>query len=535
MEKATEHDVVVVGSGCTGGAAAWQLSRRGLRVLLLEAGDHVSAEDTKPRSGLGANISRAWRVLVSRRQRTQSLHPGYWMYNPDLFVDDTQHPYSTPEGRSFVWIRGRQVGGRSLLWGGLTLRLSPNELEGWPLRYEDLAPFYDDLERVLGVRGAQDGVPQLPNGNYDTDKTLTSAEAAFKERIASRWPDRRVVIGRGPDQTAENGFSRKTSVGSTLDAAAHTGLVEIRPNSVARRVIVDEQTGRARFVEVADRKTRTINRIPARAVIVCASTLESVRLLLNSQSPAHPNGLGNSSGYLGRCIMNHISRSVTFRMKVDHADDYRPFSPTELIVIPRYENIDGRTSDVCGGFGICGGIQRTFVPRQLLAASPNTAFGFLLGYGECLSYPDNKVELTNTLDEWGVPTLHIDVRYRESDRRMADRIDRDMREMIAAADGEVMDPAGRLDPLTRHLVERVQKAGQNPGAFVHEVGGARMGASCEDSVVNEYCQVWDAPNVFVTDGACWRSSGWQNPTLTMMAITARSCAFVADQFARREL
>jgi choline dehydrogenase-like flavoprotein len=530
------HDVVVVGSGCTGGTAAWRLSHRGLRVLLLEAGEHLSAQQAKPTSGLAPNIGRAWRVLVSRRQRVQSLHPGYWMYHPDLFVDDKVHPYSTPDGRTFVWIRGRQVGGRSLTWGGLCLRLSPYEFEGWPLRYEDLAPYYDEVERVMGVNGNQDGVPQLPNGSYHTEKSLTGAERVFRDRIRARWPDRQVVVGRGVDRTADSGWARKSSLGSTLEAAARSGLVNIQPGSVARRIVVDDASGRACGVEIVDQRTKEVRRVPARAVVLCASTLESVRLLLNSRSPVHPSGLGDSTGQLGHYILNHISRSVTFKMKVDDAGEFRPFSPTESMLIPRYENVDGRTSDVRGGFGLWGGIQRSFLPPQLLNTARDTAFGFMIGYGECLAYFDNQVALeADRRDAWGVPTLRIDVRYRDTDNDMADRIDRDLREMVAAAQGEVINPAGRLDPITRHLVERVQTAGINPGAFVHEVGGARMGETRADSVVNQYCQLWDADNVFVTDGACWRTSGWQNPTLTMMAITARSCAYIADRFAEGAL
>jgi choline dehydrogenase-like flavoprotein len=537
MSGENQHDVVVIGSGCTGGTAAWQLSRRGLRVLLLEAGDHVAAHDSKPDSRLGTHLSRVWRVLIARCQQTQSLHPAYWLYPPRLFIDDKKHPYSTPEGRPFVWIRGRQVGGRSLTWTGLALRLSPYELEEWPLVYEDLAPHYDEVEGLMGICGGHDRLPQLPDGNYRPAKPLTPAESIFKDRIRSRWPERHVIIGRGADDTPGQGWSLKTSLGSTLEAARRTGLLEKRANSIARRLAVDERSGRVSAVEIIDSKTRATGLVPARAVVVCASTLESVRLLLNSHSAAHPNGLGNSSGLLGRYIMNKVSRSVIFEMPLDQTDGIQPLSASESFVIPRYENVGSQTAEMRGGFGIWGAIQRLPPPPQKRAAGARaSASGILVGYGECLPYVDNKLELNaDALDEWGIPTLRIDVRWRENEEQMAERIERDLRAMVAAAGGSVVAAAGSAGSVRRHLAERVRKAGSIPGAFVHEIGGARMGASPDHSVVNAYCQVWDAKNVFVTDGACWPTAGWQNPTLTMMAITARSCSFIADAFARDDL
>lgn len=537
MSDENHHDIVVIGSGCTGGTAAWQLSRRGLRVLLLEAGDHVAAKDSQPDSGLAANIRRVWRVLISRSQQTQSLHPAYWIYPPKLFIDDKKHPYSTPDGRPFVWIRGRQVGGRSLTWAGLALRLSPHELDGWPLGYEDLAPYYDEVERIMGICGAHDHLPQLPDGNYRPGKALTPAESTFRDRIASRWPERQVIIARGVDHTTANGWSLKTSLGSTLEAAGRTGLLEIRTNSLARRLVLDERTGRVCAVEIIDGKTKASSLVSARAVVVCASTLESVRLLLNSKSAPHPSGLGNANGLLGRYIMNKISRSVIFEMTLDQTAVIHPLSAAESFVIPRYENLGLQTAEFRGGFGVWGAIQRMPLPPQRVAAAPrNSVVGMLVGYGECLPHFDNKLELNAAdSDQWGIPTLRIDVRWRENEERMAERIQRDLRAMVAAAGGNVVAGAGSSEPVRRHLVERVQKAGSSPGAFVHEVGGARMGASPRDSVVNGYCQLWDAQNVFVTDGACWPTSGWQNPTLTMMAITARSCSFIADNFARGDL
>ncbi|MEO7274791.1 MAG: GMC family oxidoreductase [Vicinamibacterales bacterium] len=528
------YDVVVIGSGCTGGTAAWRLCRAGVRVLLLEAGGHVSAEKSQPDPALVTTLKRAWRAMVSRRQHTQSLHPAYWVYHPRLFVDDKRHPYSTPEGRPFAWIRGRQVGGRSLTWAGLALRFSPYELQDWPVSYESLAPYYDDVERVMGICGAPDHLPQLPDGAFRGAKPLTTAESLFGARIASRWPDRRVIAARGVDEATQGGWSLKTSLGSTLALAQRTGLLEIQDQSIARRLLVDS-TGRVSGVEVVDGRTKVCRVIPARTVVVCASTLESVKLLLNSVSKQHRGGLGNSSGLLGRYIMNKVSRSVTFVMELDHAAPLGPLSASESFVIPRYENLGTTTAGLRGGFGMWGAIQRLAVPQALRKAdAPGLVFGLLIGYGECLPYVDNQVTLDRAVtDEWGNPTLRIDVRWRENEELMGERIREDLLAMVATAGGRIIDSPPPA--LVRPMVERVSKAGAIPGRYVHEVGGARMGTSSADSVVNPYGQLWDSTNVFVTDGACWPTAGWQNPTLTMMAMTARSCDFLARRLAAGEL
>jgi choline dehydrogenase-like flavoprotein len=531
-----DFDAIVVGSGATGGVAALELSRQGLRTLVLEAGPALRGPGSYG-SGI-TNLGRALgQRLFSRRQFNQEWHAGYWETNPELFVDDTHHPYTTPDDQPYRWIRGRQVGGRTHTWGGVTLRFSDHEFKAgrdglspeWPISTADLSPFYDRLEGFFGVHGARDGLTQLPDGNFLEPSGFSPGEALFKRRVEGRF-GRRVIISRGihARRSAEKGerFSRLSSPRTTLAAAHETGNLSLASDSIVCGIMVDRSTGRANGVEYIDRRTRDHRWARARVVFLCASSIESLRILMMSHSPTHPQGIGAQSGLLGKGLMDHIvSNHYFFMPEVAETNDFELLG-SDSIIIPRYQNLTTQSSTFRRGFGLWGGISRMKFPWPLRRRE-STALGFLCAMGETLPDDGNAVTLnTSVTDAWGLPVPHIACKWTENDLKLAAAMRSDTEEMIEAAGGELTTlPQVMHTPLVGEFMKTMQKQWELtvPGLFVHEVGGARMGTSPRDSVTNPFCQIWEAPNVFVTDGACWVSSGWQNPTLTEMAITARAC------------
>src|SRR5208283_5385863 len=315
-------DAIVVGSGATGGVAAQKLTAAGLRVLMLEAGTPVRGRGDYG-SFLTNGTKQLYRHFVSHRQDVQKSHPTYWATNPDFFVDDVDNPYSTPPDMPFRWIRSRRVGGRSLVWDAVTPRFSDFDFKAasrdgfgpdWPISHADLAPYYADLERFYGVHGARDGLPQIPDGDFRDPRPMTPAEVVFKERVERTFADRRVIISRGlwarrPPDRGES-LSRISSPATTLRAAHATGRMTLRSNAVVARVLVDADGRRATGVEFVDGLTLKTEEARAKLVVLCASSLESVRLLMNSTSTAHPAGIGASSGVLGRYVMDHSAGNV---------------------------------------------------------------------------------------------------------------------------------------------------------------------------------------------------------------------------------
>ena len=546
----TPVDAIVVGSGANGGVAARQLTAAGLRVLVLEAGRPLAGWiDHGTRVTNGAR--HLYRHFVSRRQLVQQAHPTYWNTNPDLFVDDIDNPYLTPPDMPFRWIRGRQVGGRTLTWDAVMPRFSDVELgaaeldghgPSWPIRHSDLAPYYADLERFFGVHGSRDGLAQLPDGDFLPPRPMTHGEKIFKQRVERAFGDRKVIVSRGihagrsPDFGQK--FSRASSQATTLRAAARTGNMELRSHSIVSRILLDKE-GKARGVEVIDALTHAVTRITARVVFLCASTIESVRILLNSRTPEHPFGLGGSSDVLGRYLMDHSASNTYFYMPgvQDDGTTHALFG-SDAIMIPRFQNLTGQSSDFLRGFGMWGGIQRIAVPN-LFRKQPGVSFGFLCSRAEMLPHADNRITLDATqTDAWGVPVPHIACEWKAQDRALANAERQMTVQTIEAAGGQVADFSDLFHlPFVGERVRGMEKQWElsTPGMFVHEVGGARMGSDRRSSVVDPNCRVWDAPNVFVTDGACWPTSGWQNPTLTEMAITARACDHAVGELKRMNL
>lgn len=536
-------DAIVVGAGATGGMAAQRLSARGLSVLVLEAGPQVSAR--RAYGTLATNLSRQmYRHYVTRRQSVQERHATYWTTNPDFFVDDVDHPYTTPPEQPFRWIRGRQVGGRTLTWDGVTPRFSDYEFQAarqdghgpdWPIRHADLDPYYSEIEELFGVHGSRDGLKQLPDGAFREARPLTPAEQVFKRRVEGKFPGRHVLASRGICAGRRPGsgdrHSRLSSQATSLERALQTGRVTVRPLSIVSKISLRPDGSGARGVEFIDGETRAVEEVLGRVVFLCASTIETLRILMSSEDAAHPGGLGASSGVLGRYLMDHLASNVYFHLPdVPSSGGTYDLRGSDSILIPRYQNLGQQDAGHLRGFGFWGGIQRIGLPA-FLQKKPGEAFGFLCARSEALPHFDNRVTLNAEVrDQWGLRVPHIACGWRPEDLQIGDAARSGAIEMIEAAGGRVADLTDLVHmPLVGGFISKMQKEWlrSTPGLFVHEVGGARMGTSPKDSVVNPYNQVWEAPNVFVVDGACWPSSGWQNPTLTEMAITARAADHAA--------
>jgi choline dehydrogenase-like flavoprotein len=513
---ADPFDVIVVGSGACGGWAAMDLAVAGMSVLVLEAGRAIGP-DALDVTAVTADVRDEYR----RRQPVQSRHAAWNGVHPELFVDDTQHPYVTPEDKPFSWIRARQMGGRSLMWGGVALRMSDFELrpsrydgrgDDWPFTCSDLAPFYDRVESLWRVRGARDQLQQLPDGSYADPAPLTPGEEHFRTRVERRWPARRVIASRGISDSAEerathgSSFPLASSLATTLRVAAATGRCRLRTHAIVSRVLLDGSTNRAIGVEFIDQRTGNVREVRARTIVLCASTLETTRILLASATPRYPTGLGDASGVLGRYLMDHPSTSLIGRAPMFDAP-VEPFGGPHGIYIPRFENLGRGRSDFSGGYGVHGAVQR------MLGDWTDARF-LLIAVMEMLARRENFVQLHPSIkDAWGLPVLEIHCAYSDNEQAM---------NAAAAAALVEMAQEARFEP-------EVVLPLKPPGLFVHEVGTARMGTDPRSSFVDPWNRCWEIPNLLITDGACWVSSGYQNPTLTMAAITARACHALIDR------
>lgn len=546
----TVYDAIVVGAGATGGVAAYELAQRGLSVLVLDAGPQLSP-DVVTRHSLLQGFMRVLN-LITQRQSFPALHPGYWKANPQLFVNEKENPYSTPTDRPFYWVRGRQVGGRSLTWGGITLRLSDYEFKAastdgygqdWPIAHNDLAPYYDQLERFFHIKGQRDGLPQLPDGEYTDPAPLTPAEEYLKSVVEQHWGQgqtsrsqtpRVLIPSRGfplHHPTPEHPWPRSSSVGSSLKAALATGKVTVQPDAVVSHLTFDPVTRQAQGVDYIHRVNKTVHSVRGKLIVMCASTIETVRILLHSTEQYQPGGLANESGLLGRNLMDHVSTLQFFTLP-NFSQPKHPFdlSGCDGFFIPRFSNLDSQQETFLRGYGLWGGVQRVALP-PLMGKVGKQALGFLVGCGEVLPHVDNRVQLsTDQVDAWGIPVAHIDFTWSENDHQMLAHMQSEIRTLVDKAGGQCLSlaelvRAPGMTGVLRHLEERAMTAAR-PGFYIHEVGGAPMGSSPTNSVVNPFNQCWEAPNVLVVDGACWTTAGWQNPTLTEMAITARACHFI---------
>lgn len=566
MAKDEVYDAIVVGSGATGGWAAKELCEKGLRVILLEAGrkldpekdfnEHTWPYEVKYRGTVGS------RTLFGERQSVQSKCYACNEYGHHFFVDDVDNPYTTADGKSFDWIRGRQVGGRTIMWGRQVYRLSDYELKAasrdgygddWPISYAELAPYYDRVEEFIGVSGAYENVPNLPDGKFLPAMKMTCGEWLLKKAVERRWKERKVTIGRAAILTQRhNGraachycghcdrgcttHSYFSSPGSTLPAAEKTGRLTLRPNAVASHVIVDTKTGKAKGVAFIDQVNKKASEVFGRIVVLCASTIESTRLLLNSATRQHPAGLGNSSGVLGRYLMDHIFQ-VGVGGLVPAVSNYRynyDDGRANGIYIPKFRNVGERHPKFIRGYGMQGGVQRAMLPttmrqipgfgsefKKMVREAKDPAPFWIGMWGEMLARKENRVTINKDVkDAWGIPAAHIDCSHGDNERAMAADALESLKEMVHEAGFEQT----YANPFLAA-----------PGLCIHEVGTARMGTDPKASVLNRFNQSWDVKNLFVTDGACFVSIGCQNPTLTMMALTVRACEYIADQYKKGNL
>ena len=558
--QAQSYDAIVVGSGISGGWAAKELTEKGLRVLLLERGKNV--EHIKDY----VNATKAPWQYPHRGERTRAMELAYPVLkrdyplnekNLDWWASDRDSPYT--EVKRFDWYRGYHVGGRSLMWGRQSYRWSDFDFEAnaregiavdWPIRYRDLAPWYDYVERHAGISGSREGMPQLPDGQFQPAMPLNCGEEMIAGRLQRRFGGRRRIIpgrtanltqalpGRSPCQYRNacwlgcpyGGYFSTQS--STLPAAVATGRLTLKPFAIVTEVLYDRDRKRATGVRVLDAVTEQTTDYTARVIFLCASTLNSTWLLLRSATDVWPGGLGSSSGELGHNLMDHHFR-VGAQGIIEGLEDksFNGRRPTGFY-IPRYRNLFGDKRDYLRGFGYQGGASRQGWSRAVAELGVGGAFKDAMAqpgpwsigataFGEMLPNHANRVSIdTSRKDKWGLPVLAIDCATGENERLMRRDMMNDMAEMLEASG-----------------VKQVRTYDREyfPGMGIHEMGTARMGRDPKTSALNAHNQVWDAPNVFVTDGSCMTSTACPNPSLTYMALTARAADFAVSELTRHNL
>jgi len=562
MAATNTYDAIIVGSGITGGWAAKELTEKGMNVLLLEAGRTIIPEkDYVEHVPVWELKYRGWDKRAERAGTQPIQRECYYAcdeYSNKFFVNDKENPYATEPGKKFSWIRGRQVGGKSLTWGRQSYRWSDLDFEAnlkegvgvdWPIRYADIAPWYDYVEEFAGISGQAEGLPQLPDGKFLPPMEMTCVELDMRDALAKKFDDRIMTIGRSAVLTRVHkgraachycGVCHRgcitgsyfSSISSTLPAAYKTGKLTLRPYSVVHSLTFDPKTRKVSGVRVIDAQSRNTMEFKARIFFVNASALESTRILLNSTSPEFPNGLANSSGELGHNLMDHHMGAGASGAMPGH-EDKMPFgNRPNGIYIPRFRNVKTKQKDFLRGYGYQGGGSREGWSRGMHMSGFGADFKNSLkkpgqwrmgigGFGECLPNHDNYIDVQkDKLDAWGIPTIKINCAWGDNERAMSRDIAVQAAEMLAAAGAKEISVFQEMSPM---------------GLAIHEMGTARMGRDPKTSVLNEHNQAHDVKNLFLTDGACMVSNSCVNPSLTYMALTARACDFAVSQIKKNEL
>lgn len=553
------YDAIVIGSGIAGGWAAKELTEKGLKVIMLERGrniehvkDYVNATTEK------------WE-FPHRNTRTQQMIQDHPVLKRDyplgeetygMWANEKECPYT--ETKPFSWYRGYHVGGRSLLWGRQSYRWNKWDFEAnakekiavdWPIRYDDLAPWYSYVEKFAGIQGSKEGLEVLPDGEFMPAMDMNIVEKDIAKRLKEHYKNtRHMFIGRSANITQQHNdrvncqyrnrcwrgcpfgayFSTQSA---TLPAAQKTGNLTLRPFSIVTKILYDKDKKRATGVEIIDAETNQVSEYKAKIIFVCASSFNSTWVLMNSATDIWPDGLGSSSGELGHNVMDHHFRCGASG-KVDGYEDMYVYGrrPTG-IYIPRFRNIYNDKRDYVRGFGYQGGagrgrgveIAEMTIGAQLKEAlsEPGRWNMGITGFGEMLPYHENKISLNrNKKDKWGLPVLDIDVEIKENEKKMREDMINDAKEMLEATGVKEVNGWDNFYEV---------------GMGIHEMGTARMGRDPKTSVLNGNNQVWDALNVFVTDGACMTSASCVNPSLTYMALTARAVAFAVDELKKMNL
>ncbi|PCE66336.1 GMC oxidoreductase [Sediminicola luteus] len=558
-EPQDSYDAIVVGTGISGGWATKELCENGLKTLVLERGRMIKhIEDYKtanmdpwdfPNNG---ELTREQMARQEKQART-----GYTVKAPHhfYFVDDVDHPYN--ETKRFDWMRGYHVGGRSLLWGRHSYRWSDidfaaNKKDGtavdWPVRYKDIAPWYDKVEEYIGVSGEKLGLEQLPDGQFEPMMPLNCVEQEVREKVAEKFDGRVITAGRVAHITSDKPFEGRTkcqyrnrcirgcpfggyfsSNSSTLPAAERTGNLTLRVDSIVHEVIYDPKTKKATGVKVIDRETKEEHIFKAKIIFLCASAVASTSILMQSKSERFPNGLGNDSDQLGRNLMDHHFKAGARGNFPGFKDKYYKGRKPNGVYVPRFRNLGGDSDqpNYKRGYGYQGGAGRGNWEESIAEASfgkdlkdaitkPGGWQMGLMGFGEQLPHPDNRMTLDyDNLDQWGLPTVTFDAEWKENEWEMR-------KDMVQQAI-EMLEAAGCTD------VEGYDLPGA-PGLGIHEMGTARMGHDPKTSVLNKHNQVHSVPNVYVTDGSFMTSASCVNPSLTYMAFSARAANHAAEQF-----